>query len=416
LRCTALLRIRPLLAPALAAAVVAGLAAGCASTTPSPQSSSRSGAATSAARRPAQVVFEREADVSAVASPLDAAGREARERAYRDALARLRAERVEAADRNQPPTPAVLEARAKGWGWLVDHLAADGIPRERAARAFADPRMPPFDGLYFGLNPREPHAMYRHFLRADSVARAQRCAETHALGLAEAERVHGVDAAVVAAILHVESACGRNTGRSMVLHRLARLAMANEPRNVARNLARNTPRDGVIDPAVAERVRERARYLESVFYPQVVATFEIADRNGIDPLSLRGSSAGAFGYTQFLPLNYIAFGTDGNGDGIVSLYDPDDAVASTARFLRSYGWKRRMTRAEQREIVWHYNRSDAYIDAVLGLADRIRAAGTIEAAVAAARASSANARLAETAVGDDALVVPASATGAAARR
>lgn len=391
-------RFSRILHPA-AALALAAIGAGCASTPSAPPAS---------ARKPAQVVVvERGAEPAPVASALGERESEARERAYRDALARLRAERVESADRKGPPTPAVLEARAKGWGWMIDHLAADGIPREQAARAFADPRMPVFDGLTFGLYPREPYSMYRHFLRADSVARAQRCAETHALGLADAERVHGVDAAVVAAILHVESACGRNTGKSMVLHRLARLAMANEPRNVARALVRYTPPSGKIDPAVAERVRERARYLEGIFYPQVVATFEIAEMNGIDPLSIRGSAAGAFGLTQFLPLNYIAFGTDGNRDGRVSLYDADDAVASTARFLKSYGWHRRMTREQKREMVWHYNRSDAYIDAVLGLADRIRGAGTIEAAVAAAGAPRAPA-FAETAVGDEPLeIVPA---------
>jgi membrane-bound lytic murein transglycosylase B len=310
--------------------------------------------------------------------------RAARERAYRDALARLRAEREPAPDRNAPPTPAVLAARAKGWGWLVDQVTSHGIPRERVARAFADDRMPPFDGLYFGLDPRESRALYRHFLRRDSIARAQRCASAHARSLEDAQRVHGVDGSVLAAILHVETACGRNTGRSIVLHRLARLAMANEPHNVARNLSRNTPKSGVIEPEIAERVRARARYLEGIFYPQVVATFEIAAQNDIDPLDIRGSSAGAFGYPQFLPLNYIAFGTDGNGDGKVSLYDPDDAIASAARFLSSYGWKPRMTEAGRRAMIWHYNRSDAYIDAVLGLADRIRSARTIESAIAGA--------------------------------
>jgi membrane-bound lytic murein transglycosylase B len=398
-RCNQLLNI---LHPASVGLVLGAIVAGCAST-PAPRD---------AARRPVRaVVTERGVEAPPAAIAGEEREREARERAYVDALARLRAERIEAVDRGAPPTPAVLRARAKGWGWMIDRLAADGIPRERAARAFADERVPAFDGLSFGLDPREPYSMYRHFLRADSVARAQRCAESHALGLADAERVHGVDAAVVAAILHVESACGRNTGRSIVLYRLARLAMANEPHNVARNLTRNTPPNGAIDPAVADKVRARARYLEGIFYPQVVATFEIAAQNGIDPLSIRGSGAGAFGYTQFLPLNYIAFGTDGNGDGRVSLYDVDDAAASTARFLKSYGWQRRMTRAEKREIVWHYNRSDAYIDAVLGLADRIRAAGTIEAAVAA-MGSPATATLAETAVGGaPGEIVPATATG-----
>ncbi len=327
--------------------------------------------------------------------------RAARERAYVDALARLRGEREPAPDRDAPPTPAVLAARAKNWGWMVDRVASHGIPREDVARAFADDRVPPFDGLYFGLNPRESRAMYRHFLRSDSIARAQRCAAEHAMALDDAERVHGVDGSVLAAILHVETACGRNTGRSIVLHRLARLAMANEPHNVARNLSRNTPKSGVIDPETAERVRERARYLEGIFYPQVVATFEIAAQNDIDPLDIRGSSAGAFGLPQFLPLNYIAFGTDGNGDGKVSLYDPEDAIASAARFLRSYGWQPRISESKRREMIWHYNRSDAYIDAVLGLAGRIRAARTIEVAVAAARAASGASELAMPTAGVD---------------
>lgn len=278
-----------------------------------------------------------------------------------------------------PASPADLAVvREKGWIFMVDKLTEDGISRRTAARAFADPRMPAFDGLLFGLNPRESHSMYRGFLAASSVAQAERCAASHAPELNRAERLHGVDASVVAAIMHVETHCGRNTGRSMVLHRLARLAMANEPRNVARNLARNTDKRGEIDDELAERVRSRARYLEGIFYPQVVATFELARQEGIDPLALRGSGAGAFGYVQFLPMNYFAFGTDGDGDGRVSLYDPADAAASAARFLASYGWKPGIKHEKKRQIIWHYNRSDAYIDTVLGLASQIRRSGVLD--------------------------------------
>jgi membrane-bound lytic murein transglycosylase B len=283
---------------------------------------------------------------------------------------------------NRAADPAdVALARGKGWIWMVDKLASDGISRDRAARAFADPRMPAFDagGLLFGLNPRESHFMYRNFLKAPSVAAAERCAESHAADLVAAQRLHGVDASVVAAIMHVETHCGRNTGNSMVLHRLARLAMANEPRNVARNLARNTGKNGRIDPELAERVRSRARYLEGIFYPQVIATFEIARQQRIDPVAMRGSAAGAFGYVQFLPMNFVAFGTDGDGNGRVSLYEVADAASSCARFLASYGWKPGISREKRRQIIWHYNRSDAYIDTVLGLADRIDASGVLAA-------------------------------------
>ena len=63
-------------------------------------------------------------------------------------------------EQNRPADPAdAALAREKGWIWMVDKLAADGISRDRAARAFADSRMPVFDGLSFGLNPRESHFM-----------------------------------------------------------------------------------------------------------------------------------------------------------------------------------------------------------------------------------------------------------------
>ncbi len=297
-------------------------------------------------------------------------------------------------EQNRAADPAdVARAREKGWIWMVDKLASDGISRDRAARAFADPRMPAFDagGLLFGLNPRESHFMYRNFLKEASVAAAERCAESHAADLVAAQRLHGVDASVVAAIMHVETHCGRNTGNSMVLHRLARLSMANEPRNVARNLARNTDKNGQIDPEMAERVRSRARYLEGIFYPQVIATFEIARQEGIDPIALRGSAAGAFGYVQFLPMNFVAFGTDGDGNGRVSLYEAADAAASCARFLASYGWKPGISGEKRRQIIWHYNRSDAYIDTVLGLADHIDASGVLTAARAKPEATEARA-------------------------
>jgi membrane-bound lytic murein transglycosylase B len=274
-----------------------------------------------------------------------------------------------------PTDPADLaEARRKGWSFMVEKLASDGVSRGRAAKAFADPRMPPFDGLLFGLNPREPHSMYRGFLRASSMASAERCAFVHADDLRDAERLHGVDASVVAAIMHVETHCGRNTGRDMVLWRLARLAMANEPKNVARNLSRY--RD--VDEELSERVRSRARYLEGIFYPQVVATFEITRQEGISPLALRGSGAGAFGYVQFLPMNYVAFGTDADGDGKISLYEPADAAASCARFLASYGWRPGIDFEKKRQVIWHYNRSDAYIDTVLALAAHIRRSGVVD--------------------------------------
>jgi len=62
-----------------------------------------------------------------------------------------------------------------------------------------------------------------------------------------------------------------------------------------------------------------------------------------------------------------------SGDGVVSLYDVSDAASSAAHYLAVYGWKPGISQAEKRQSIWHYNRSEAYIDTVLGLAARIEA-------------------------------------------
>jgi membrane-bound lytic murein transglycosylase B len=264
-----------------------------------------------------------------------------------------------------PTDDADAVARRHGWGYLLDRLIADGVPRARVAAVFADPRVPAFDGLPFNLVPREARGPYRRLQSAASVREARACRARHAEAFAAAERRERVPASVIAAIIHVESGCGRMTGSNVVLHRLARLAMANEPGNLDANMRRHTADSS--DPTVPDVVRRRARYLEDTFYPEVRAVFTIADQLGIDPLGMEGSPAGAFGYPQFLPTSYLRFGVDGNGDGRVSLYDMADAAASCARYLAQNGWTPDVDRAGKRAVIWRYNRSEIYIDTILAI-------------------------------------------------
>lgn len=264
--------------------------------------------------------------------------------------------------------------RAEQWGWayLENKLVADGVRRERVVAVFDDPRVEPFGGLDFAPGRhREAKSMYRGFLRASTIAAARHCRQAYAEAFERAADRYGVSADALAALIYVESGCGRNTGSSRVFNRLARLAMANDPDNLRRNLDRFSDVDGRLDPETAAQLREKARYLEQTFYPEVRAVFEVADRMGVDPLEIRGSGSGAFGYPQFLPSSYLNYGVDGDGDGRVSLYDADDAAASCAHYLSAYGWHAGSSKIERRAAVWQYNHSDAYVDAVLTLATRI---------------------------------------------
>ena len=269
-----------------------------------------------------------------------------------------------------PVSVAVAGDDERGWKYLVDRLVANGVPRTRVTAVFSDPRMEPFTGVQFSMGGKEPRRLYRAFFRPSTVAAARRCRDENAASLTAAERTYGVPASVVTAILFVETSCGRNTGSSPMLYRLARLAMANEPANVADNIERFA-RHGDVDPRVERRVRARARELENTFYPEVRAAFEVADRMGVHPLTLRGSASGAIGFPQFLPTSYLKYGADAGGDGRVDLFDAADAAASCANYLAGNGWRPGLSAAGHRDVIWRYNHSDAYIDAVLTLAREI---------------------------------------------
>jgi len=267
---------------------------------------------------------------------------------------------------------ALARDAERGWDFLIDKLAHDGVPRDRVLQVFRDDRLPPFDGLQFSLQPRESHALYRPLRTRRTAARARSCLAEYRDAFETAERRFGVPAHLVASIIQVESGCGANTGRSRILPALARLAMAAEPANLERNVERLTLLDTSRSVgAVASFAHWRAQHLEGMFYPEVKAAFDIADRLGLDPLEMRGSGSGAFGIPQFLPRSYLWYGVDGDQDGRVSLYEPADAIPSCASYLEHYGWHAGLTRTAQRNVIWGYNHSDAYIDTVLWLADEV---------------------------------------------
>ena len=74
-----------------------------------------------------------------------------------------------------------------------------------------------------------------------------------------------------------------------------------------------------------------------------------------------------------MPSNALRFGVDGNGDGVVNLFTPADAIVSVASYLRGNGWKPGMNETETKAAVYAYNHSDLYVLAVTTVADRIRA-------------------------------------------
>jgi len=132
---------------------------------------------------------------------------------------------------------------------------------------------------------------------------------THAATLAKAQRVYGVPPEIVVAIIGVETQYGGNMGSYRVLEALSTLAF-------------DYPR--------------RADYFRKELENYLLLT----RAEGIDPLALRGSYAGAMGLGQFMPSSFLSYAVDFDGDGRRDLWNnPRDAIGSVANYFNKHGWR-----------------------------------------------------------------------------
>jgi len=121
------------------------------------------------------------------------------------------------------------------------------------------------------------------------------------------EKAYGVDRHIIAAIWGIESKFGVAIGERPVIRSTATLAC----------------------------VGRRQGYFRDEF----LATLEILQHGDVAPDRLKGSWAGAFGPTQFMPTSFKRYAVDFDGDGRRDVVDSvPDVIASTANNLRKDGW------------------------------------------------------------------------------
>jgi len=104
------------------------------------------------------------------------------------------------------------------------------------------------------------------------------------------------------------------------------------------------------------------------FRGELLAALRIVDRGDMSPGEMRGAWAGEIGQTQFLPSSYLKFAVDFNGNGRRDLiHDVPDVLASTANYLKSYGWQRGQPWGEGTanfQVLLQWNASQVYTKTV----------------------------------------------------
>ena len=127
--------------------------------------------------------------------------------------------------------------------------------------------------------------------------------------LNRAEQTYRVPAALITAILGVETAYGKQMGRHGVLDSLYTL--------------------GFYYP-------ERADFFAKEFAQLVL----IGQEEGLPLRALKGSYAGAMGMGQFMPSSYRHYAVDFDGDGKRDLFNNKaDAIGSVANYFAEHGWR-----------------------------------------------------------------------------
>ena len=141
------------------------------------------------------------------------------------------------------------------------------------------------------------------------VRNGKKLLEQNAELLTRLEQRYGVDRQVLVAVWGMESNFGQFQGNKSVIRSLATLAYEGRRPQFAQD--------------------------------QLIAALQIIQHGDIQPEAMRGSWAGAMGQTQFIPTTYNTHAVDFDGDGRRDIWNSTpDALASTAHYLQSSGWKR----------------------------------------------------------------------------
>ena len=237
---------------------------------------------------------------------------------------------------------------------------------------FADPRLtlytPPEPTPAPTAHPpreheRNPYLTNRFGLLApESLERCREFVQAHYLAFDAAYQIYGVPKEVICGHLRIETDFGIATRLSP--HPLGTIPAID--RLVTLYVRRPTRRQ-----SQTRFIRRQGFALN-----QLKDLLQASNENGWDLFEIPGSSTGAIGLVQFEPSSF-QIAVDGDGDGKIDLFSPEDAILSIAHYLVTRGWDN-LPQHQQRAVYAYYGghyESDPnkfYMKAVLKYAQEMR--------------------------------------------
>ncbi len=155
----------------------------------------------------------------------------------------------------------------------------------------------------------KPYYLYRPlFVTAGTISKGKKMVRKHRQLLERIESHFGVDREVVIAIWGIESRFGRHRGSFPVFKTLNTLFDAYPRRS-------------------------------DFFREQLIYFLLVCRENKMDPLEIKGSYAGAFGQTQFIPSSFHDYAVSFDDDAVRDVFNSiEDILASIANYLKAFHW------------------------------------------------------------------------------
>ncbi len=267
------------------------------------------------------------------------------------------------------PSYALSGMEKKYFDLLGERLVKDGFNREHVKRIYSSP------GVYLetkGISLFSVHSEaklnYDQFLSRFNILKAKTYLSRHREALQNAEKEFGVEKEIITAVILVETRLGTFFGNSFILNTLSTMAVLSDPKSrdfVWERMAKSEKHKRKDFEAWADRKTEWA-------YKELKAFLEYTQKENLDPLTIKGSYAGAMGIGQFMPSNALKLGRDGNKDGRIDLFNHADAIASIANYLKAHGWKPGIKREAKYQVLLRYNYSKYYANTLLEIAASLK--------------------------------------------
>lgn len=253
---------------------------------------------------------------------------------------------------------------------LQQRLVNDGFNKEQISKFYNDPQCFFSKGMVIAFFKHDESKLdYKQFESAEDIANCHVYLNKYKAYFDYAEAAYGVPREIITAIILVESRLGSHLGKSKAFNVLSTMAALQdadvlEKFYIMAEDEKRLPREQFMN-----RAEKRAAWA----YKELKALLAYGAKYDLDPFYFKSSYAGAIGYCQFMPSNIIPYGADGNGDGIIDLYNDADAICSVANYLKKNGWGgMNISVEQQRKAVHRYNHSNYYVDCILSVASILK--------------------------------------------